>query len=80
MKSFSLFLGISYLAEMYASYTTSFQCFDGSYALIGGADLTLKYQYGLSYDKVRITLLIISDRLCSTSFISIEVVDSYLKI
>ena len=38
------------------SYSTSFRCFDGSYALINGADLTLEYEYGLSVSEVRMTL------------------------
>ena len=41
---------------MTCSYTTSFHCFDGSYALIEGADLTLEYDFGHSNNDVRITL------------------------
>ena len=38
------------------SYRTSSQCSDGSYALIGGANLTLEYNYGHNYSRVRRTL------------------------
>ena len=44
---------------MIASYTTSFQCSDGSYVLISGDNLTLEYDYGYSYSQVRMTLSII---------------------
>ena len=50
------FTGVVYPLEINATYTTSFQCQDGSYALISGADLTLKYDYGHSVKHVRITL------------------------
>ena len=39
-----------------ASYTTSFQCFDGSYALISGDTLTLEYDFGFSYKDVSMRL------------------------
>ena len=39
--------------EIVASYTTSFRCFDGSYALVSGADLTLEYDYGYRQFQVR---------------------------
>ena len=45
--------------EIKASYKTSFQCHNGTFALIGGADLTLEYDYGYNYSKVRVTLPII---------------------
>ena len=44
-----------YQLEIRASYTTPFLCFDGSYALIGGADLTLEYDYGFHYSEVRMS-------------------------
>ena len=42
--------------EMAASYTTSDRCHNGSYALIGGATLTLEYDYGYSNHDVRMAL------------------------
>ena len=42
--------------EITGSYTTSFECLDGSYALISGDNLTLEYNYGYTYTEVRMTL------------------------
>ena len=57
-------LGVVYPLEITASYTTSFRCFDGSYALIGGADLTLEYDYGYSYTEVKITFYYPPSAVC----------------
>ena len=48
-----MFSDVVYPMEMKASYTTPFRCLNGSYALIRGADLTLEYDYGYNYSKVR---------------------------
>ena len=49
------FVDVVHQLEIKGSYTTSYQCSDGSYALITGADLTLEYDYGYTYNQVRIS-------------------------
>ena len=57
--AFNFFTGAASQLEITASYTTSFRCTNGSYALISGDNLSLKYDYGCNISQVRIILLII---------------------
>ena len=51
-----IFVGAVHQLEMEGLYTTSFLCFDGSYALISGANLTLQYDYRHNQLQVRMIL------------------------
>ena len=51
-----------------SSYTTSFPCDDGSYALIEGANMTLEYDFGFSHYKVRKRLSTIISQLSINIF------------
>ena len=51
-----IFTGAASQLEMKASYTTSFKCSDGSYALFRGDNLTLVFEYGYSFSEVIILL------------------------
>ena len=50
------FTGAVSSLEINGSYTTSFQCADGGYALIRGDNLTLEYNYGHNQSEVSMTL------------------------
>ena len=52
--AFIFFTGAASQLEITASYTTSFRCTNGSYALISGDNLTLKFDYGYNVSQVRI--------------------------
>ena len=56
--------------QLRASYKTPFECFDGSYALISGADLTLEYDYGYQYSEVRMILLYPTIQLLMQCFVN----------
>ena len=72
-KKYFIFLaGLVCQLEIRGSYTTTFQCSNGSYALIGGADLTLEYDYGYSYSQVRVALYIINNCMQLNSYFQLN--------
>ena len=57
LKLIFIFVDVVYQLEIIASYMTSYECLNGGYGLIGGANLTLEYDYGYNYFEVRIPFI-----------------------
>ena len=68
------FVGAVHQLEITTSYTTPYQCSNGSYALISGTNLTLEYDYKHHYSKVRMTW-----SLTFTVIISYPIVSNHHK-